>query len=281
MCLPLPFELRDQILIHLLVSTQDILELNQGRWPLYRCGSEYIRSTTGGAVPHINDLKLSKQFRILTQVSRQMRTDAIIVLFYRNNWKLTISLCRDKATFGSHQFIGWDSGSMVRKLWGQEAILSMRYLTITVENESKIAQKRILGYLQRLVKTLSLSRNLRKLEVEWLDHDSLDKNSSEQTRKWKRARIQEVARKADGTRVSTKHFKNGVSRWEEGQKMLKPLEALSGIPEVVVTGCVTDKWAERLEKGMKSRRPSAAKLGKKKAPKKKVKAADVTTTPSP
>ena len=214
--LPIPFELREHILTYLLISTNDILELNRGRWPLYRCGSEYIRSTTGGAVSHVNDLGLSKQFRTLTQVSRQMRADAIIVLFYRNKWHLTISLCRDEETWGSHQFVGWDSASMVRKLWGQEAILSMRYLKLTVENESKSAQKRILVYLQRLVKSLCLSRNLRRLEVEWLDHDSLIKSSLQDTRERQREKIQDVARRADGTRFSTRHFKCGVSRWEEG-----------------------------------------------------------------
>lgn len=279
--LPIPFELREQILKYLLISTNDILELNRGRWPLYRCGSEYIQSTTGGAVSHINDLVLSRQFRTLTQVSRQMRADAIIVLFYRNKWHLTISLCRDEETWGSHQFVGWDSASMVRKLWGQEAILSMRYLKLTVENESKSAQKRILVYLQRLVKTLCLSRNLRRLEVEWLDHDSLIKNLVQDTRDRQRAKIQEVARRADGTRLSTKHFKGGVSRWEAGQMILKPLESLRGIPEAVVTGCVTDRWAEHLERDMKSGRPAPTKLGKKKTPKRNTKAASLVATLSP
>ena len=230
---------------------------------------------------HVNDLVLSKQFRTLTQVSRQIRADAIIVLFYRNRWHLTISMCRDEETWGSHQFVGWDSASMVRKLWGQEAILSMRYLKLTVENESNSAQKWILVYLQRLIETLCLSRNLRRLEVEWLDHDSLLKNSLQDTRNRQRAKIQEVARRADGTRLSTKHFKGGVSRWEEGQMILKPLESLRGIPEAAVTGCVTDRWAEHLERGMKSGRPTPAKLRKNKTPKRKAKAARVVATLSP
>lgn len=279
--LPLPFEIRDQILSHLLLSTQDSLQLKQGLWPLYRCGSEYIRATTERAGPHVDDPKLSKQFRTLTQVSRQMRTDAIIVLFYRNKWNLEISLFRDQNGWGRQSFVGWDSGSMVRKLWGPEAILSMRYLKVTIQNENKSSRNRMQIYLQTLVKVLSLSRNLRRLEVEWLNYESLDTGTMAgpvwhgvwygSTRHHQKERIRAVSRKADGTRSSTKHFRNGVSRWEDGQKILEPLERLRGIPEVVVTGCVTDKWAKHLEQCMKSDRQTAPKQGPKKSPKKKVK----------
>lgn len=172
---------------------------------------------------------------------------------------------------------------MVRKLWGQETILSIRYLKITFENENKNAQKRMQSHLHRLVKILSSSRNLRRLEVEWLDHSSIDPGQC--TWGWKRAyekeKIREVSRKADGSRESKKHFRNGVSRWEEGQKILKPLEGLRSIPEAVVTGCVTDKWAEHLEKCMKSHRPAAVAFGEKRASKKKAQVQTVAPSLSP
>ena len=60
--------------------------------------------------------------------------------------------------------------------------------------------------------------------------------------------------------------------------ILKPLETLRGIPEAVVTGCVTDRWAEHLERNMKSGQPTPTNLGKKKIPKRKTKATSVVTT---
>jgi hypothetical protein len=212
-----------------------------------------------------------------------MRADAINVLFYRNNWHLKISLCRGEGDYGPGwapiQFVGWDSGSMVRKLWGQEAMQSVRYLKVTIENENRNVRNRMQGLLQTFVKTLVSSRNLRRLEVEWLNYESLvgpvgiGRRRNEQKEK-----IREVSRKEDSTRESTKHFRNGVSRWEEGQKILKPLEALRGIPEVVVTGCVTDKWAEHLEKCMKSDRRAVPQL-RKKGLKKKAKVASGAVIP--
>jgi hypothetical protein len=273
--LPLPFELRDQILTFLLVSKQEILGIRQGQWPLYLPGRYYIRDriTTDDRGPRINDLKISKQFRILTQVCRQLRADAITILFYRNKWHLTISLSRDEYQIGRPVIFAWDSSAMVRKLWGLNAILSLQNVKITIENESKIAHKRVQGYLQTFVKLLTLSRSLKTLEVEWLNYENLEKEplargypfwlvGSKRSRQ--KDHIREVSRKADGTRESTKHFRKGVSRWEDGQTILKPLEALCGIPEAVVTGCVTDGWAEHLEKCMKSERPAVSLLMKKK-----------------
>jgi hypothetical protein len=259
--LPLPFEIRDQILTHLLVSKQEVLDLMPGLWPLCHCGNEYIRAAIRGTVrPHINNLGLSKQFRILTQVSRKLRADAINILFYRNKWHLTMSLSRDEPN-GGHSFIDWDSSAMVRKLWGLDAILSIRYMKITVENEKENARRRIKSYFHTFVKIVRLSQNLRRLEVEWLNYESLDSDvmasrywSGGSKRNHHKEEIRGVSRKADGTRESTKHFRGGVSRWGEGQTILKALEDLRGIPEAIVTECVTDKWAEHLEKCMKSER---------------------------
>lgn len=276
--LPLPFEIRDQILSYLLVSRQEVLELKRGIWPLHLYGSEYVGAgpTTDRWGAHINDLNLSTQFHTLTQVSRQLRADAITVLFYRNKWHLTISLSRDEYQTGRYSIICWDSSAMIRKLWGPDAILSLRNVKVTIQNESKSAQRRVQGYLQTFVKLLSLSRNLGRLEVEWLNHESLAAEAAvrghliwmaDYRRTRQKEQIREVSRKDDGTRESTRHFRKGVSRWEEGQALLKPLEALSGIPEAVVTGCVTDRWAEHLEKCMKSDRQTVPLLAKKKAPK--------------
>ena len=165
---------------------------------------------------------------------------------------------------------------MVRKLWGLDAILSLRNVKITIENESANAQRRVQVYLQTFVKLLSLSRNLRRLEVEWLNYQTLESEVvahdypfwlAGSRRRRQKEQIREVSRKADGTRESTKHFRKGVSRWEEGQIILKPLAGLCGIPEAVVTGCVTDRWAEHLEKCMKSERQATPFLAKKKSPK--------------
>ena len=150
-------------------------------------------------------------------------------------------------TVGLGQFVGWDSASTIQMIWGKEAILSIRHVKITIANENQKVQKQVRGYFDRLVTILSLSRNLRKLEVEWCNYHGMDESKIGDKRMEEKVKIYATMRRADGTRANAKHFRHVVSRWTEGEQILKPLERFRGVPEAVVIGCVTDKSAEYLE----------------------------------
>lgn len=254
--LPIPFELRDQILTYILSSHSGNLVWHRSFW---RPGGHFLAGSyknekykpppTLGTSDE--DEELSSQFLALCSVSKQLRQDAIKVIFYRNTCQLTIELRRQtKPGNKLGNFVGWDSAVAIENLWGKEAILSIRDLSLRISNGDRKAQKQMQGYLERLVKILQKSTCLRSIDVEWqncLYEDSIWSSNDlvrQQMNYWMGQRVLE----SDGTRKASDINLRGVSIWKNREeKVLEPLGLLRGIANICVRGSVTNEWAKYLQ----------------------------------
>ena len=180
--LDLPFGLREHILLNLLISP---IPANVSALPTIwllpqRTGQLYQKRLQMG-----NNKKLSQQFDTLCLVSRQMRNDAIKILFAHNLIVFHISLLREPRSpvavtdkYSPARFICVNSLPYIKRIWGEEALLSIRNLGIWIGCGYKPGQDRLKRYLEDAVTSLKKSRCLQRLHIFWLNGHGVDSISS-------------------------------------------------------------------------------------------------------
>jgi hypothetical protein len=103
--------------------------------------------------------------------------------------------------------------------------------------------------LEALVEKLQ-GGNLKRLEVYWSDFNPQIGGGSQSQRKRNDHKLSE--RRSDGTRErATERF---LKQWATNEVDLEPLRALRYVSEVMITGSVTDEFAESLEATIMSTR---------------------------
>jgi hypothetical protein len=269
--LDLPFEIREHILLNLLTSP---IHANASKlptiWflPQYRTGQLHPKRLRMG-----KNKKLSQQFHALCLVSRQMRKDAINILFTHNLILLHITLLREpqgpdslaaaRDTYSPARFMGVNSPQYIKRLWGEEALLSIRNMGIWMGCGYKPGQGRLKEYLEDVVKTLKKSTCLQRLNVLWLNGYGVDCMSS-----FIHSRVQmleirsfKVERRQNGRRSQTDRMSNNLSIFAtDAERILSPLKQLRRIRTVEVRGSVSDEWALYLEGCMKSEEETVPKF---------------------
>jgi len=97
--LPLPIELRTEILKYLLIASSFLIFHH----PSLRKGD----SSASEDMPFLSDGEIARQFSILCQVSQQTRQDARIVFFEHNQWNLEISINKPFSFSGPGAITTW------------------------------------------------------------------------------------------------------------------------------------------------------------------------------
>jgi hypothetical protein len=214
--------------------------------------------------------KLSQQFDTLCLVSRQMRIDAIKILFAHNLILLHITLLRepdspeaDTEKYSPARFMGVNSPQYIKRLWGEEALLSIRNLGLWIGCGYKPGQGHLKEYLEDVVTSLKKSRCLQRLNVLWLNGYGVDSiasfiNSRAQVLEDRSFRVE---RHLNGRRRKTDRMSNNLSIFAtDAERILSPLKQLRGLRTVEVRGSVSDEWALYLEGCMKSEEETVPKF---------------------
>jgi hypothetical protein len=265
--LDLPFELREHILLNLLISP---IPANVSALPTIwllpqRTGQLYQKRLQMG-----NNKKLSQQFDTLCLVSRQMRNDAIKILFAHNLIVFHISLLREPRSpvavtdkYSPARFICVNSLPYIKRIWGEEALLSIRNLGIWIGCGYKPGQDRLKGYLKDAVTNLKKSRCLQRLHVFWLNGygvDSIASFKNNRTLLLEERNLQ-VEKHLNGLRRKTDRMSNNLSIFAtDAERILSPLKELRGLRMVIVQGSVSDEWALYLEGCMESEEETLPKF---------------------
>ena len=217
-----------------------------------------------------NNKKLSQQFDTLCLVSRQMRNDAIKILFAHNLIVFHISLLREPRSpvavtdkYSPARFICVNSLPYIKRIWGEEALLSIRNLGIWIGCGYKPGQDRLKGYLKDAVTNLKKSRCLQRLHVFWLNGygvDSIASFKNNRTLLLEERNLQ-VEKHLNGLRRKTDRMSNNLSIFAtDAERILSPLKELRGLRMVIVQGSVSDEWALYLEGCMESEEETLPKF---------------------
>ena len=240
--LPFPAEIRELILVILLKR-----RTYEG-WISFYAEDEVNSKSKIMSIPKVSPEDIGHTFSILCKVSKQMRADAIHVLFSKNTIALTITC--DLYRMKSDQYLETNTAKLVEAAWGREALLAIRYLAFSLRNGDENMHASVGEKFKDVVEVLKHARALKRVSIEWAYRYS-DRNDTRAT--WDHfAKIID----SDGRRLKTDRDTEGVSMWEKREGILEPLKLLRGLKDVVITGCVSDEWCRYLEWCMMSKHES-------------------------
>ena len=252
--LPLPQEIRDQILSYVLTMASAPVEYLP---PAVRKSRAAYLNAYNRSLPPLSShqQKLRKDYFSLILTSKSIKADAVRALFQFNEWFVRISLVRDlmpEGTGGRQVGLlrGRNGVTELEKTFGQNVLSYIRVLRVKVVSESKRQEREIMTYLASLAYTLSRHpRSLKCLTVEWSNYYSVPAHDSPSTRKAQVKYCRSRRRDENGSykRVATPwHW----CMWENEETILRPLLRVRGVPSVKIMGNVSVQWATYLESVM-------------------------------
>jgi hypothetical protein len=245
--LPLPPELRDKILIELLVRAEYCLNLKspQDDWPWYE-----------------TDMAYARRLSIISQVSKGMREEAYKIFFGQNEFSLTLRLERviSREQNAEQHPMRWntvygkvttiDTTAFIKETWGEQALGLMERVHLYIRCRDLGIEDMVRDKLKDLVQIFRHGQNLKELSVNWQNYYTYPNISGKCGNPIIRElqKIRRSSRKEDGTRALPIRHEN----WLKEEMILEPLKELRGLEKVVVFGSVSDQWAIWLEQCMKS-----------------------------
>jgi hypothetical protein len=141
-----------------------------------------------------------------------------------------------------------NAACLIMEHWGENSLLRMRDVILDVKGIDEETHSDTETVLQATVAILKKGGSLRRLGLSW------DNRYGSKDYRWGIGRnlgmeIQRASRRKNGTREEPGHRR--IREWRDREVVLKPVLDLRPVREMCVIGCVTDEWAEYLERWLR------------------------------